>query len=81
MLEFLAGFCARATVIITTNVSFGEWATVFGDPKMTATLFDRLTQRCRTLETGAPHSQPRSAEDRVIYAVDPSKFWGPAKIL
>jgi DNA replication protein DnaC len=24
----------RASVIITTNLSFGEWATVFGEPTL-----------------------------------------------
>ncbi len=42
----------RASLIVTTNLPFGEWTKVFPDARLAKAVVDRLTHRAHIIDTG-----------------------------
>ena len=62
LFEVISQAYEHHSLIVTSNLSFDEWAEVFGSERLTGALVDRLTHRCHILETNGESYRLRQAK-------------------
>jgi DNA replication protein DnaC len=52
LFQVIAGRAEKAAVVITTNLPFSEWTSVFPNARLCKAMVDRLTDRAHIIDTG-----------------------------
>jgi DNA replication protein DnaC len=52
LFQVISDRAERAALIVTTNLPFSEWTSVFPNPRLCKALLDRITDRAHIIETG-----------------------------
>ena len=64
LFQVIAERAERAAIIVTTNLPFSEWTTVFPNPRLCKALLDRITDRAHIIETGTESFRFRRTMER-----------------
>ena len=64
LFQVIAERAERAALILTTNLPFSEWTTVFPNPRLCKALLDRVTDRAHIVETGTESFRFRRTMER-----------------
>jgi DNA replication protein DnaC len=77
LFSFISQRYQRGSLIVTSNLGFAEWTEVFGDPRLTSALLDRLTHRCHILEFKGKSHRFRQSLQRQAESSDSPVVGGP----
>jgi DNA replication protein DnaC len=64
LFQVIAGRVEKAAVIVTTNLPFSEWTTVFPNARLCKAMVDRLTDRAHIIDTGGESYRFRRSLDK-----------------
>jgi DNA replication protein DnaC len=64
LFQVIAGRTEKAAVVITTNLPFSEWTTVFPNARLCKAMVDRLTDRAHIIDTGDESYRFRRSLDK-----------------
>jgi len=64
LFQVISDRAERAAIIVTTNLPFSEWTTVFPNPRLCKALLDRIADRARIIETGTESFRFRRTMER-----------------